>query len=84
METLTLRAMRVNLGLSLEQASTLIGISKDTLSSYERGRTFPDLSVIRRIEEVYGVRILSDTVKFLPNYSVQNGTKRRGGVTNGS
>ena len=69
METLTLRAIRVNVGLSLERASTLIGITKDTLSSYERGKTFPDLNVIRRMEVVYGVKILNDKVKFYLNNS---------------
>ena len=77
MEQLTLRARRVNLGLSLEQASTLIGVSKDTLSSYERGKTFPDITVLRRIEEVYNVRILNDTVKFLPKHSVNNGVSKK-------
>lgn len=77
MEQLTLRARRVNLGLSLEQASTLIGVSKDTLSSYERGKTFPDITVLRRIEEVYNVRILNDTVKFLPKHSVINGVSKK-------
>ena len=77
MEQLTLRARRVNLGLSLEQASTLIGVSKDTLSSYERGKTFPDIAVIRRIEEVYNVRILNDTVKFLPKNSVADGVNKK-------
>ena len=77
MEQLTLRARRVNLGLSLEQASTLIGVSKDTLSSYERGKTFPDVTVLRRIEEVYNVRILNDTVKFLPKNSVVDGVNKK-------
>ena len=77
MEQLTLRARRVNLGLSLEQASTLIGVSKDTLSSYERGKTFPDITVLRRIEEVYNVRILNDTVKFLPKNSVVDGVSKK-------
>ena len=65
METLTLRAMRVNRGLSLEQASLQIGISKDTLSNYERGDTYPDVPVLKRIEDVYKVSILSNTVNFL-------------------
>ena len=65
METLTLRAIRVNRGLSLEQASTLIGVSKDTLSNYERGDTYPDVPVLKRIEDVYNVTILNDTVNFL-------------------
>ena len=77
MEQLTLRARRVNIGLSLEQASTLIGVSKDTLSSYERGKTFPDVTVLRRIEEVYNVRILNDTVKFLPKNSVVDGVNKK-------
>lgn len=65
METLTLRAMRVNRGLSLEQASLQIGISKDTLSNYERGDTYPDVPVLKRIENVYKVSILNNTINFL-------------------
>lgn len=73
METLTLRAIRVNRGLSLEQASILIGISKDTLSNYERGDTYPDVPVLKRIENVYKVSILNDTVNFLLNDTAESG-----------
>jgi len=73
METLTLRAIRVNRGLSLEQASTLIGISKDTLSNYERGDTYPDVPILKRIENVYNVSILNDTVNFLLNNTAESG-----------
>lgn len=66
MEKLTLRAIRVNCGLSLEEASIKIGISKDTLSNYERGNTYPDLMVLRRMETVYGISIFTDKVKFSP------------------
>lgn len=72
METLTLRAIRVNLGLSLEEASTQIGISKDTLSRYERGDSCPDVLILRRMEQVYGINILTDKVNFLPNNDVLN------------
>lgn len=65
MEAMTLRALRVNRGLSLEKASTLIGVSKDTLSNYERGDTYPDVLVIMSIERAYNIRILTDTVNFL-------------------
>ena len=84
METLTLRAMRVNKGLSQMQASTLIGISKDTLSKYERGKTFPDYFILQRMEEIYGVRILTDTVNFLPTHYVPNGEKKKRRCRNGS
>ena len=65
MKTLTLRAIRVNLGWSIEEASTLIGISKETLSNYERGETYPDVPIIRRLEQVYNIRILTNAVNFL-------------------
>lgn len=54
-KTYTLRALRYNCGLTLETASTLIGVSKDTLANYERGDTYPDAPIIKRIEDVYGV-----------------------------
>ena len=50
---LTLRAWRINKGYSQEKASKLIGISVDTLSNYERGITFPDIPVLKKIEEIY-------------------------------
>lgn len=75
METLTLRAIRVNRGLSLEQASTLIGVSKDTLSNYERGDTYPDVPVLKRIEDVYNITILNDTVNFLLKNNALSGRK---------
>ena len=35
---LTLKALRVNQKLTLEEASNLIGISRETLRSYETGK----------------------------------------------
>jgi len=78
MEKLTLRAIRVNLGWSLEKASTLIGVSKDTLSNYERGDTYPDVLTIKRIEDVYNVSY--DRINFLLNDTALNGKKEKEGV----
>ena len=50
---LTLKAIRVNKGMTQEEAAKAIGISVDTLGNYERGTTFPDVPVIKRMEEVY-------------------------------
>lgn len=50
---MTLKAIRVNKGLSQEDAAKAIGISEDTLSNYERGKTYPDIPTLKRIEEVY-------------------------------
>ena len=52
---ITLKSARVNRGLTQVKAAELIGITVDTLSNYERGRSFPDVPIIKRIEEVYGV-----------------------------
>lgn len=52
---MTLKAARVNCNLTQEQAARLIGVSPDTLRKYEHATTFPDVPVIKRIEEVYGV-----------------------------
>lgn len=78
MEKLTLRAIRVNLGWSLEKASTLIGVSKDTLSNYERGETYPDVPIIKRIVEVYNISY--DRINFLLDNDVLNDKKKKGAI----
>ena len=52
---ITLKSARVNKGFTQAKAAELIGITVDTLSNYERGKSFPDVPIIKRIEEVYGV-----------------------------
>lgn len=52
---MTLKTAREIKKLSQEDAARLIGVSVDTLSNYERGKTFPDVVTLKRIEEVYGV-----------------------------
>ena len=51
------------LKLSQLEASKLIGVSKDTLSNYERGTSFPDVPIIKKIEKVYGIKY--DQIIFL-------------------
>lgn len=50
---MTLKSARVNKGLTQVQAAELIGVTTDTLSNYERGKSYPDVPIIKRIEEVY-------------------------------
>jgi transcriptional regulator with XRE-family HTH domain len=61
----TLKAIRVNKRLTQPEAAKLIGISTSTLGHYEHGEKYPTIPVIRRIEEVYNISILTDTVNFL-------------------
>ena len=63
MMPITLKAARMNKGYDQNKASQLIGISVDTLSNYERGKTFPDVPIIKRIEEVYEIKY--DDINFL-------------------
>ena len=65
MEKLTLKAIRVNKGLTQRQAAKLIGIAEPTLVNYEKGRSFPDVPVINKIQEVYQIKY--DNINFLCN-----------------
>lgn len=60
---MTLKAARVSAGLSQTEAARKIGVTKDTLGNWERGKTYPNALNIRRIEDVYGVRY--DSIIFL-------------------
>ena len=60
----TLRTARELRGLTQAEAAKGLGIGKDTLSNYERGKSYPDVPVIRKIEELYGVSY--DQLLFLP------------------
>lgn len=52
---ITLKSARVNKNLTQAEAAKLLGISVDTLSNYERGKSFPDVPVIKRMEDLYCV-----------------------------
>lgn len=61
---LSLKTARELKGLKQSEAADLIGVSKDTLGNYERGKSYPDIPILRKIEEVYGVSY--DNLIFLP------------------
>lgn len=60
----TLRTAREMKKYTQEEAAKRIGISVDTLGNYERGKSYPDIPVLRKIEFVYGVPY--DRLIFLP------------------
>jgi len=62
--TITLKAARVNKKLTQQKAALLLGISVDTLSNYERGKRFPDVPIIKKIENLYETSY--DSIIFLP------------------
>ncbi len=60
-----MKAIRINLDLTLEEASKMIGVSKYTLYNYEHYKTIPDNEVIKRIMEAYNVSY--NEIRFQPN-----------------
>lgn len=52
---LTLKALRVQYGLTQEKAAKLVGVSESTWHSYENAKTYPPIKVIDRITKVFGV-----------------------------
>lgn len=60
----TLKTIREMRGLSQIDAAKAIGISVDTLSNYERGKSYPDIPVLRKIEKTYNIKY--NQLIFLP------------------
>ena len=54
---LTLRALRINKGLTLEQSAKTAGISKEALAAYEKGHRYPKINVANRLSVLYGCDI---------------------------
>lgn len=50
---ITLKAARVNAGLSQKKAAEMLNISKETLSNYEKGAYSPSWDMVHKIGEVY-------------------------------
>ena len=52
---ITLKSARVNKNLTQAEAAKMLGISTETLSNYERGKSYPDVPIIKRMEDMYGL-----------------------------
>lgn len=62
---ITMKAARVNMNLTQKEAAEKIGVSKDTIGSWERGKSFPSVSKIPLIEKVYNIKY--ESIIFLLN-----------------
>lgn len=49
-----LRALRIEKGMTQEEAAEQMGLTRQAISSYEAGRTRPDVEMLTRLAEVYG------------------------------
>lgn len=63
----TLKALRINVGWTKEEAAKRFGVSVDTITNYESYKTFPDVPIIEKILKETGMNY--DDIIFLPqNY----------------
>jgi transcriptional regulator with XRE-family HTH domain len=50
---ISLKAARVNAGMTQKHAAKMLSISEATLQNYENGITIPDWQTVEKIEEIY-------------------------------
>ena len=62
--SITLKAARVNIGLNQKEAAEALGISKATIQHYESGDSYPDIIVLKKIEDLYHIPYAN--INFLP------------------
>lgn len=71
---ITLKAARVNRGLTQEEVAEKVKKSKNTIVSYEKGRSTPDIETGKTLAKLYGVSI--DDLIFLPEDCALSTSKR--------
>jgi transcriptional regulator with XRE-family HTH domain len=64
----TLKAARVNAGLTQKEAAAKLGIDARSLAHYEKGHRYPSVPTIQKMEALYGVTYAD--IIFLPGDTV--------------
>lgn len=54
---ISLKAARVNSGLSAGEVAKKLGVTDDTIWNYENGKTQPKLPAFRVLAELYGCKV---------------------------
>lgn len=52
---LSLKAARVNKRLTQIEAAEKLGVTPDTISNWERGKSVPDVIMLKKIEKLYDI-----------------------------
>ena len=65
---MSLKAARINKNLTQREAALLIGVSVPTIANYEKGASFPDVPIIKKIEKGYGLPY--SEINFFPQKKV--------------
>ena len=66
---MTLKAARVNVGLSRGEAAKMLGVNTKTLLNYEQGIALPRIDLVKRMLALYGVSL--DEVNFYPETTIK-------------
>lgn len=64
---ITLKAARVNAGITQAKAAETVNTTARTVASWESGKTLPDIASFKTLCKLYGVSM--DAISFLPNES---------------
>ncbi len=56
MSKITLKAARVNVGLSQKEAAKLLNVSNKTLGNWENGASYPKANKVKELCSLYNVR----------------------------
>lgn len=59
-----IRALRKATGLTMKQFGALMGVAESTISLYETGKNEPDISMLKKMSEFFGV-----SIDYLLNFS---------------
>ena len=52
-----LKKYRYDCGLTQDEAADKLGVTRQAISSWERGRSIPDIEMIRKISRLYNVKL---------------------------
>lgn len=65
MKKISLKALRVKKGLTVEEEAAGLKVSAPTLSSWENGETYPRVDFLSVLEKFYGIKY--DSINFFNN-----------------
>lgn len=57
-----LKEAREKMGLSIDEAAKKLGVKKNYLSNIEKERVKPSLTLAKKMEKLYGIKILEEVV----------------------
>ena len=52
-----LKDKRTAMGLSQEQLAELLGVTRQTIANWEKGKTYPDISAVLKLSDLYSVSL---------------------------